>query len=266
MPVYQSPVGVLVSQTMRSMKCHVTCLFLILAVHTLLEPAFARLEAQSLSPWADLGNGWRSTWMGPVYTEFDPWVYHAEHGWMYLHGAADSLASIFSPVVGATRSWVWGKHGQGDNFSVIVDNMMNLELLLWSARNDPEIRAEYETMAITHADTTIRDFIRPDGGTWHVIIYNRNDGSILSRETHQGYSNSSTWSSSPWRVRAENRDGIGACDHTGPVRALIPGHNFLNLLNDRSSVGCSSRPGATAGRPSSRCACHLCTADRVEIG
>jgi unsaturated chondroitin disaccharide hydrolase len=111
-----------------------------------------------------------------------------------IHDAADSLASRFSAIVGATRSWDWGDYAQGNDFTVIVDNMMNLELLLWAATNDPEGQGAYRDMAVVHADTTIRDFIRPDGGTWHVIRYDQRNGNIRSRETHQGYADDSTWS------------------------------------------------------------------------
>lgn len=111
-----------------------------------------------------------------------------------IHDAADSLASRFSNIVGATRSWDWGDYAQGNDFTVIIDNMMNLELLLWAAANDPEGRQAYLDMAVRHADTVIRDFIRADGGTQHVIRYDQRDGSIRSRETLQGYADDSTWS------------------------------------------------------------------------
>ena len=43
--------------------------------------------------------------------------------------AAATLATRFSPVVGMTRSW--GAADDHDEFEVIVDNLMNLELLFW---------------------------------------------------------------------------------------------------------------------------------------
>jgi unsaturated chondroitin disaccharide hydrolase len=111
-----------------------------------------------------------------------------------IHDAADSLASRFSEVVGLTRSWDWGDYAQGNDFTVIIDNMMNLELLLWAAANDPAGQGSYRDMAVSHADTTSQDFIRPDGGTQHVIRYDQRTGNIRVRETHQGYAVDSTWS------------------------------------------------------------------------
>jgi unsaturated chondroitin disaccharide hydrolase len=103
--------------------------------------------------------------------------------------AAGSLASRYSPTVGAVRSW-----GGRNNpvFTVIVDNMMNLELLFWAADHggDPAWR----DMAVTHALTTARDHVRPDGSTYHVVDYSARTGAVTSRGTHQGFSATSTWS------------------------------------------------------------------------
>jgi unsaturated chondroitin disaccharide hydrolase len=46
--------------------------------------------------------------------------------------AARSLASRYGPAVGMTRSW--GKR-DSPRFTVIVDNLMNLELLFWAAKH-----------------------------------------------------------------------------------------------------------------------------------
>ena len=52
---------------------------------------------------------------------------------------AHSLATRFSPTVGCTKSWDGLNVCRDDknvttNFPVIMDNMMNLELLLWAGR------------------------------------------------------------------------------------------------------------------------------------
>ena len=103
--------------------------------------------------------------------------------------AAASLASRYSPRVGAVRSW-GGRHNPV--FTVIVDNMMNLELLFWAARHggDPAWR----DMAVSHARNSARDHVRPDGSTYHVVEYSFKTGALRWRGTHQGYSDTSTWS------------------------------------------------------------------------
>jgi unsaturated chondroitin disaccharide hydrolase len=102
---------------------------------------------------------------------------------------ADSLASRFSPVVGATRSW--GDRGSRD-FTVIVDNLMNLELLFWASKHggDPA----WYGMALSHALRTMRDHVRRDGSTFHVVDYDPGTGRVTRKRTRQGYARGSTWS------------------------------------------------------------------------
>lgn len=116
-----------------------------------------------------------------------------------LHGSKDyqqvilttakSLATRFNPKVGCTRSWSWS-NGKW-TFPVIIDNMMNLELLFWASKNggDP---AWYD-MAVKHAETTMKNHLRPDGGSFHVVDYHPETGAVNERVTHQGYKDDSTW-------------------------------------------------------------------------
>jgi unsaturated chondroitin disaccharide hydrolase len=103
--------------------------------------------------------------------------------------AARSLASRFVPVVGATRSW-------GDRSSpevrVIVDNLMNAELLFWASKHggDPA----WYAIARSHALRTIRDHVRPDGSTFHVVDYSPGSGAAERKGTRQGHARNSTWS------------------------------------------------------------------------
>lgn len=103
--------------------------------------------------------------------------------------AAEHLASRFNPRVGAIKSWDWGKWEFG--YPVIIDNMMNLELLFWAAKNggDPELA----NIAKTHAMTTIRDLVRADGSTFHVAEYDGQTGELIGQSTHQGSRDDSTW-------------------------------------------------------------------------
>lgn len=102
--------------------------------------------------------------------------------------ASRLLAARFSPAVGAIKSWddptQW-------SYPVIVDNMMNLEMLFWAARHggDPGWRA----LAVRHAETTIEQHLRPDGGSFHVVDFDPGTGRALRRVTHQGSADSSTW-------------------------------------------------------------------------
>ncbi len=102
--------------------------------------------------------------------------------------AARSLATRFNSAAGVISCCSWNPAWQ---VPVVTDTMMNIELLFWASRNggDPA----WNDMALRHALTTLRDMVRPDGGTFHVVDYDTS-GRIRSRGTFQGYSDSSTWS------------------------------------------------------------------------
>jgi len=100
---------------------------------------------------------------------------------------AKSLASRFNPTVGSIRSWDHGEKG----FPVIVDNMMNLELLFWAAKESMDKR--FYHIAVTHANNTLKNHYRENGSSYHVVDYDPKTGKIKSRTTAQGYSNESSW-------------------------------------------------------------------------
>jgi len=94
--------------------------------------------------------------------------------------AAQSLSTRYNPIVGCIRSW------NGPHFQVIIDNMMNLELLWWASKNGGD--SKYFDMASSHSDHMIRDCIKPDGSSYHLIDYDPNTGAVLNRtNTPQGY-------------------------------------------------------------------------------
>uniref|UniRef100_UPI00321776A2 glucuronyl hydrolase n=1 Tax=uncultured Draconibacterium sp. TaxID=1573823 RepID=UPI00321776A2 len=104
--------------------------------------------------------------------------------------SAKTLASRYNPKVGCIRSWDHGKDKW--QFPVIIDNMMNLELLYWAAKetgNDT-----LRTIATNHAMTTLKNHFREDNSTWHVIDYDPETGEVRKRNTAQGYADESSWS------------------------------------------------------------------------
>lgn len=105
--------------------------------------------------------------------------------------AAASLATRYNATVGATRSWNNPSGAPASDFRVIVDNMMNLELLFWASKHggDPGLAAK----ALQHALTTAREHVRADGSTFHLVIFDSATGGVKSKQTVQGYSNTSTW-------------------------------------------------------------------------
>lgn len=103
---------------------------------------------------------------------------------------AQSLASRYRPVVDAIRSW---DHNDDKwQYPVIIDNMMNLEFLFWAAMATDS--SYFREIAVNHAQTTIEDHFRQDNSSYHVVNYDTLTGEVISKETHQGYSDESAWS------------------------------------------------------------------------
>ena len=67
------------------------------------------------------GNGYRLT-KNPAYKQV-------------ILDTADSLATLFNPVVGTILSWPREVEPRNWPHNTIMDNMINLEMLFWAAKN-----------------------------------------------------------------------------------------------------------------------------------
>lgn len=108
--------------------------------------------------------------------------------------SAKSLASRYNPKVHSIQSWNRIKSLDGSvywDFPVIIDNMMNLELLFFVSRTTGD--QYYKNIAIKHAETAMKNHVRPDYSSYHVVAYNPETGAVNSRETYQGFAHNSTW-------------------------------------------------------------------------
>lgn len=104
-----------------------------------------------------------------------------------LMNSARSLSTRFNPKAGCIRSWDHGKW----QFPVIIDNMMNLELLFWATQFSGD--SSFYRIAVTHANTTMKNHFRPDYSSFHVVDYDTVTGEVRGRQTAQGFSDSSAW-------------------------------------------------------------------------
>ncbi len=104
--------------------------------------------------------------------------------------AAKSLSTRYIPEAGIIQSWNTNKSRDWE-CPVIIDNMMNLELMFEATKLSGD--SSFYHIAVNHADNTIENHYRPDYSTWHVIDYSKIDGSVRHRNTHQGYSDESSW-------------------------------------------------------------------------
>lgn len=103
--------------------------------------------------------------------------------------SAATLITRYNPTVGCLRSWDHNKDKW--EYPVIIDNMMNLELLMWAFKTSND--SSYYNIAVSHANTTLKNHFRKDNSCYHVVSYNPETGAVEKRHTHQGYAHSSAW-------------------------------------------------------------------------
>jgi len=103
--------------------------------------------------------------------------------------SARSLSTRFRPNIGCIQSWGSNSKWQ---CPVIIDNMMNLELLMY-AFNVTGDSSLYK-ICISHSDTTMKNHYRPDYSSWHVVSYDTITGRVQVKQTHQGAADGSAWS------------------------------------------------------------------------
>lgn len=106
-----------------------------------------------------------------------------------INNSAEALSTRFRPSIKAIQSWNKNAYF---NSPVIIDNMMNLELLYWVSDNTGN--PKYKDIAVTHANTSLRDHFRKDYSSYHVIDYDTLTGQPSRKATWQGAADCSAWS------------------------------------------------------------------------
>lgn len=122
------------------------------------------------------GNGYRLT-KNPAYKQV-------------ILDTADTLATLFNPQAGTILSWPRQVESLGGH-NTIMDNLMNLEMLFWAAKNGGS--QKLADIAISHADQTMKYNFRPDYTSYHVAVYDMTTGTFIRGCTHQGYADNSMW-------------------------------------------------------------------------
>ncbi|MFP4844295.1 glycoside hydrolase family 88 protein [Winogradskyella sp. PE311] len=103
--------------------------------------------------------------------------------------SAQTLSTRFNENIGSIRSWDFNKKRW--QFPVIIDNMMNLELLFEATKISGD--STYHKLAVTHANTTLKNHFRSDHSSYHVLDYDTITTIIRMKVTHQGFSDESSW-------------------------------------------------------------------------
>ena len=137
---------------------------------------------------------------------------------------AESLITRFNPNVGTIKSW----NSEPGNHLTIIDNMMNLEYLLWASKVSGD--SKYRDIAIRHADVTLKNHFRADGSSHHVLNYDAQTGEVKEKKTRQGYSDESSW------ARGQAWGGYGFTmmyRETGDLRYLEIAQKTFNRFIER---------------------------------
>lgn len=107
-----------------------------------------------------------------------------------LH-AANLLAGRFNPVGKYIRAWDGAGPGKDTRGWAIIDCMCNLSLLYWAGRETSDPR--FRQIAMMHADTAMKYFVRPDGSVKHIVEFDPETGEYIRSHGGQGYGHGSSW-------------------------------------------------------------------------
>lgn len=103
--------------------------------------------------------------------------------------AASTLASRYNLSGKFIRAW----NGENNKGWVIIDCMMNLPLLYWASNEIDDER--FAQIAISHANSTMKNHIRADGSVYHILECDTNTGEVIGMPRTQGYEPmNSSWS------------------------------------------------------------------------
>lgn len=102
--------------------------------------------------------------------------------------AASLLMGRFNVAGNFFEAW----NGERRRGMSIIDTMMNLPLLFWTAEETHQPR--FRHMAEAHAQMAQQQFVRPDGTTNHIVRFNQETGEPIEPLGGQGYAPDSTWS------------------------------------------------------------------------
>jgi hypothetical protein len=139
--------------------------------------------------------------------------------------AADELLALAASNPGAGTIPVNATDPVADT---IIDSTMNIGILPWATAVTGN-RA-YAHLASHHAHAVASLLVRTDGSTAQAVYFDRQTGRVLSIGTHQGLSNTSTWSrGQAWAVygfaqAAAQLDDRGLLAVAGHVASYVASH------------------------------------------
>jgi unsaturated chondroitin disaccharide hydrolase len=173
--------------------------------------------------------------------------------------AANFLAGRFNLAGRFLRAW----NQQYTGWS-IIDSSMNLSLLLWAAEelSDPRFRH----IAVAHADTVVKHFMREDGSVCHIASFDAETGAFVEEIGGQGYDAGSAWS----RGQAWALYGLAnVYRYTGEERFLLASRRvadyYLSVLPSDSVPPWDFRVPSVDGEPKDTSAAACVASGLLEL-
>lgn len=121
--------------------------------------------------------------------------------------AAEALYQRFNHTGNFIRAWgrldspaepINGVITQTDNMA-IIDCMMNLPLFYWATQESGD--RKFLEAAVRQADTTFKNFVRPDDSVCHAFRFDLKTGAPIGPDNYCGYSKDSYWArGTTWAV------------------------------------------------------------------
>jgi unsaturated chondroitin disaccharide hydrolase len=104
--------------------------------------------------------------------------------------AAEVLAQRFNAKGNFIRAWGHMNTTDNDNMA-IIDCLMNLPLLYWAGNETGD--KKFRDIAVRHADTTLKNFIRPDGTVNHAFRFDLKTGQPIGPDNYCGFGRDTYW-------------------------------------------------------------------------
>lgn len=103
--------------------------------------------------------------------------------------AADKLLERYQEKGGFIQAW--GELGKADNYRLIIDCLLNLQLLFFAYEQTGSNK--YYDIASNHFYASVNTVIRDDASTFHTFYFDPETGLPVKGVTRQGYSDDSSW-------------------------------------------------------------------------
>ena len=106
-----------------------------------------------------------------------------------LLASAKTLMKRYNPKVKAIRSWDTRKNDQ--EFVVVIDHIMNLELLFWATHATAD--SSFYRVAEQEGKTIWNNLVRPDYSTEQIVTFDTKTGQVKGKRNAQAYQDTTTW-------------------------------------------------------------------------